>query len=75
LLQSGALHIVRSREDLAERVSDYFDDPDRARQDGARGREAVAQSRGAVARLVEMVLPLVSRRASAASAGRAASEP
>jgi 3-deoxy-D-manno-octulosonic-acid transferase len=75
LLQSGALRIVRSREDLAQRVSDYFDDPDRARQDGARGREAVAQSRGAVGRLVEMALPLVSRRVSAASAGRAASEP
>lgn len=75
LLQSGALRIVRSREDLAQRVSDYFDDPDRARQDGARGREAVAQSRGAVGRLAEMVLPLLSPRAEAAWADPAASEP
>ncbi len=62
LLQSGALRIVRSREELAQRVADYFDDPERARRDGSRGQEVLAQSRGAVDRLVEMALPLLSPR-------------
>jgi 3-deoxy-D-manno-octulosonic-acid transferase len=60
LVQAGAVRIVRSREELAERVVDYFDDPERARQDGARGRQAVAQNRGAVDQIAEMVLPLLS---------------
>jgi 3-deoxy-D-manno-octulosonic-acid transferase len=71
LAQSGALRIVRSREDLAQRVADYFDDPERARIDGARGQEAIAQSRGAVGRLVEMVLPLLSRTDGSASGSSA----
>jgi hypothetical protein len=49
-------------------VSDYFDDPGQARRDGARGLEVIAQSRGAVDRLVEMVLPLLSPQAKDASA-------
>lgn len=61
--QCGALGIVRSPEELAERVGRWFDDPDAARADGARGRQAVAQSRGAVGRLVAMVAPLLSRPA------------
>jgi 3-deoxy-D-manno-octulosonic-acid transferase len=68
LLQSGALRIVRSREDLGQRVADCFDDPERARQDGACGQQTVAQSRGAVRQLVEMVLPLLSPRASGSAA-------
>ena len=71
LLQSGALRIVRSREELAQRVGDFFDDPAQARSDGARGQEVVAQSRGAVGRLVEMVLPLLSRTGASASASSA----
>ena len=66
--QSGALHIVRSTEELARRVADWFDDPARARADGERGQQAVAQSRGAVNRLVAMVAPLLSP--SAAGSGR-----
>jgi 3-deoxy-D-manno-octulosonic-acid transferase len=62
LVQAGAVRIVRSREELAERVVDYFDDPERARQDGARGRQAVAQNRGAVDQIVAMVLPLLNPR-------------
>ncbi|NJD32431.1 MAG: 3-deoxy-D-manno-octulosonic acid transferase [Gammaproteobacteria bacterium] len=60
MLQAGALRIVRSREELAQRVGDWFDDPERARQDGARGQQAITQSRGAVGRIVEIVLPLFS---------------
>ena len=61
--QCGALRIVRSKEDLAQRTCDWFDDPARGRADGERGRQAVAQSRGAVTRLVAMVAPLLSRPA------------
>jgi len=64
--QCGALRIVRSTEELAQRVSQWFDDPELARADGARGQQAVAQSRGAVDRLVAMVVPLLSRPASGA---------
>ena len=58
--QRGALRIVRSPEELAQRVGQWFDAPDAARADGALGRQAVAQSRGAVDRLVAMVEPLLS---------------
>jgi 3-deoxy-D-manno-octulosonic-acid transferase len=68
LAQAGVVRIVRSREELAQRVSDYFDDPEQARRDGARGLEVIAQSRGAVGRLVEMVLPLLSPTEKDASA-------
>jgi 3-deoxy-D-manno-octulosonic-acid transferase len=60
LLGSGALAIVRDAGELGQRVADRFDDPARARADGARGRATVAQSRGAVGRLVAMVAPLLS---------------
>jgi len=60
LLQSGALRIVRGKEEMAQRIGDWFDDPEQARQDGARGRQVVAQSRGPVRRLVAMVVPLLS---------------
>jgi len=63
LEQCGALRIVRSKEDLAQRICDWFDEPAAGRADGERGRLAVVQSRGAVARLVEMVAPLLSRPA------------
>ena len=63
--QSGALRIVRSKEELAQRVADWFDDPARARADGASGQQAVAQNRGAVNRLVAMVAPLLSPPAAA----------
>ncbi len=71
LAQSGALHIVRSREELAQRVADAFGDPASAAQDGAAGQRVIAQSRGAVERLVEMVLPLLSRPAASPRAAKA----
>jgi 3-deoxy-D-manno-octulosonic-acid transferase len=73
LAQAGVLRIVRSREELAQRVVDYFDDPERARQDGARGQEVINQSRGAVAQLVEMVLPLINRQDAGKDASAAGS--
>jgi len=67
--QCGALRIVRSTEGLAQKVVEWFDDPAAARAAGERGRQAVAQSRGAVARLVAMVAPLLSRPAGPAAPG------
>lgn len=61
LLGCGALAIVGAAGELGQRVAGCLDDPVRARADGARGRETVAQSRGAVGRLVAMVEPLLSR--------------
>jgi 3-deoxy-D-manno-octulosonic-acid transferase len=58
--QCGALRVVRSMEDLAQKTCEWLDDPARARADGERGRQAVARSRGAVTRLVAMVAPLLS---------------
>jgi 3-deoxy-D-manno-octulosonic-acid transferase len=72
LQECGALRIVRSKEELAQRVGDCFDDPVRARSDGARGQQTVAQSRGAVQRLVAMVAPLLSPPAGATAAGTVA---
>jgi 3-deoxy-D-manno-octulosonic-acid transferase len=72
LQQSGALRIVRSREELAQRVEACFADPVRARAEGALGQQAVAQSRGAVQRLVAMVAPLLSPPAGEPAATAAA---
>jgi 3-deoxy-D-manno-octulosonic-acid transferase len=67
--QCGALRIVRSKEDLALRIGEWFDDPQRAQADGERGRQAVAASRGAVAQLVAMVAPLLSPPAASPGSG------
>ena len=60
LRECGALRVVGGEEELGQRVLEWIDDPALARQDGARGRSAVASSRGAVDRLVAMVAPLLS---------------
>jgi 3-deoxy-D-manno-octulosonic-acid transferase len=57
--QTGALRIVRSAEELGQRVREWFADPGQARSVGELGREAVAANRGAVARLVAIVEPLL----------------
>jgi 3-deoxy-D-manno-octulosonic-acid transferase len=58
--QCGALRIVRSHAELAQRACEWLADARLARAAGARGQEAVVQSRGAVSRLVSMVAPLLS---------------
>ena len=75
LARAGALTIVRDGEELARRVVECLDDSAQARVDGAKGREAVADNRGAVERVVEMVLPALSRRASSRAASAAAAGP
>jgi 3-deoxy-D-manno-octulosonic-acid transferase len=59
-VQCGALRIVRSQEELAQRTCQWIEDPARARADGIQGQQAVVQSRGAVSRLVAMIAPLLS---------------
>jgi 3-deoxy-D-manno-octulosonic-acid transferase len=68
LTQAGALATVRDADKLARQVLECFDDPARARADGEKGRAAVAANRGAVQRVVEMVLPLLRASVSAAAA-------
>ena len=74
LAEVGALATVRDGGELAARVLECFDHPDAARADGDRARAAVAANRGAVGRVVEMLLPLLRNPepgpASAAAAGR-----
>jgi 3-deoxy-D-manno-octulosonic-acid transferase len=68
LARVGALATVHDADELARRVSECLDDPARARADGAKGSEAVAQNRGAVRRVVEMALPGLRATVSAAAA-------
>jgi 3-deoxy-D-manno-octulosonic-acid transferase len=69
LTRAGALATVRDGDALARRVLECLDDPARAREDGAKGRDAVAANRGAVRRLVDLAAPLLSPSASASAAG------
>jgi 3-deoxy-D-manno-octulosonic-acid transferase len=59
LAQSGALRIVRGRDELAQRVREDFADAAAASALGARGRATVAHSRGAVDRIMALVAPLI----------------
>lgn len=60
LAAGGGLSIVHDAEELGQQVTASFDDPPRAAAAGARGRAAVEQSRGAVARVVALLEPLLS---------------
>jgi 3-deoxy-D-manno-octulosonic-acid transferase len=68
LTHAGALVTVHDDRELAQRVIECLDDPFGARARGELGRAAVAANRGAVGRVVEMVLLLVSPAASAVAA-------
>ena len=63
LEQSGALRIVRSREELGRALRAWVHEPAAAQAAGERGRLAVAANRGAVDRLLAMIEPLLSRPA------------
>ncbi len=75
LTLAGALTTVRDGDQLAARVLECFDNPEAARADGAKGREAVAANRGAVGRVVEMVLPLLRASESGPPSAAAAGPP
>ena len=71
----GSLATVRDGDQLAARVLECLDDPDAACADGAKGRDAVAGNRGAVGRVVEMVLPLLRASESGPASATAAGPP
>lgn len=75
LAAAGALATARDGDELGRQVLDCLDDPARARAAGAKGREAVAANRGAVQRVVEMVLPALSLRVSSRAASATAAGP
>jgi 3-deoxy-D-manno-octulosonic-acid transferase len=70
LQDAGALAIVQNARDLASAVVALFNDRVAAKQTGQRGQAAVAASRGAVARVVELIVPRL--RASSEPAARMA---
>jgi 3-deoxy-D-manno-octulosonic-acid transferase len=55
----GACHIVKDAEQLAQAVGELLDDPAGAAAQGDRGREIVQQNRGALARLLTLLEPLI----------------
>ena len=59
----GALETVNDAAARADCVARCFDDPENARARGERGRDAVAANRGAVGRVADVVVDLVSRPA------------
>ena len=59
LIAHGAAEIVRSPQELGARVSALLADPAERERIGALGRACVAGSRGALARLLELIEPLL----------------
>jgi 3-deoxy-D-manno-octulosonic-acid transferase len=63
MLRGGAVQVADAHT-LANVLSQFFSDPDMRRRAGARGREFVEAHRGTVARLVELIDPLLLASAS-----------
>jgi 3-deoxy-D-manno-octulosonic-acid transferase len=53
--QSGALAVVRDRDDLARRIREDFSDPVGAAARGRKGREVIAENQGAARRCADAV--------------------
>lgn len=62
-LEVGAAHTVRTAAEVATHVEGYFADPAAAARDGRAGLAAMDANRGALARLVALVEPLLERPA------------
>ncbi len=58
-IDQGAAERVATAGQLADRLGVLFADAEAARRMGERGREVVSQNRGALARLLELIDPLV----------------
>jgi 3-deoxy-D-manno-octulosonic-acid transferase len=59
LIARGAAEIVHSAQELGSRVSALLSDPAHRERMGSQGRAAVAGSRGALSRLLELIEPLL----------------
>ncbi|MDX1499245.1 MAG: lipid IV(A) 3-deoxy-D-manno-octulosonic acid transferase [Woeseiaceae bacterium] len=58
----GACRMVHDADELAAAVDEFLADPEAARRVGALGRQIVERNRGALARLLEMLTPLLEMR-------------
>jgi 3-deoxy-D-manno-octulosonic-acid transferase len=58
----GACHIVEDGAQLAAAVAELLDDANAAREQGGRARDIVSQNRGALARLLTLLEPLIEVR-------------
>ena len=59
----GAAEIIHDDIDLARSVAAFLADPERRRQTGERGAQLVKENRGALARVLELIHPLIGRAA------------
>jgi 3-deoxy-D-manno-octulosonic-acid transferase len=62
LTANGAVEIVRGPQDLGDKVAMLFGDPDTRSRMGAAGRDFVAANKGALAKLLALVVPLIDGR-------------
>ncbi len=59
LIAHGAAEVVRTPAELAARLSSLLSDPEARARIGARGRECVDGNRGALAKLLSLIEPLL----------------
>jgi 3-deoxy-D-manno-octulosonic-acid transferase len=61
LIAGGAVAVVHDPQDLADKVATLFAEPDTRARMGAQGRAFVAANKGALAKLMELIVPLLER--------------
>jgi len=61
LRDAGTLHIVENGDDMLEELGACLSDPEQSRQRGRAGRKILDDNRGALDRLMSLVIPLVDR--------------
>lgn len=62
LLRRDACRLVNDTAELADTVHELFDRPDRARQLGDNARRILEENRGALAELMDLIVPLLEKR-------------
>jgi 3-deoxy-D-manno-octulosonic-acid transferase len=61
LLEAGAAQLVTDADSLAARVGDYLAEPEARSRDGGAARAVLAANRGALARVLALIEPLLDR--------------
>lgn len=59
-LDLGACHVVKDAAELADAISELLSNPREAMAQGSRGKDIVQRNRGALARLLDLLDPLIS---------------